>query len=242
MLKISQGVMIMGTSKQRGISESPVWEGIYSEGRSLNRYPFDMVVQFIYRNYPRSKPRAETKILEIGCGAGNNLWFAAREGFNVTGVDSSPSAIEYARKRFADDGLAGDLLVADFTDLSFPDDKFDFVIDRASITCTTFESAQQIIGKIHRSMSLGGKFFFNPYSDHDSSFVSGKLSPDGRTIDISAGTKMGVGPIYFYSKREILALFAENWKLLSLRHLEITEEIEPLYLCHAEWIAIAEKI
>ncbi len=232
----------MGPRKERSISDSPVWEEIYSGGRSLNRYPFDMVVQFIYRNYPRSKPRAETRILEIGCGAGNNLWFAAREGFNVTGVDSSPSAIEYARTRFSEDGLTGDFQVADFTDLSFPADTFDLVIDRASITCVTFESAQQIVAGVHRMMTLGGKFFFNPYSDHDSSFVSGKLSSDGRTIDISAGTKMGVGPIYFYSKREIHSLFAEHWKLVSLRHLEIMEEIEPLYLCHAEWIAIAEKI
>lgn len=232
----------MGTSKGKSISESPTWEEMYSKGRALNRYPFDMVVQFIYRNYPRSKPRAETRILEIGCGVGNNLWFAAREGFNVTGVDVSPSAIKYARERFAEDGLNGDFQVADFIDLSFPDGVFDLVFDRAAITCTTFGSTQQIIAKIHRMLKLGGKFFFNPYSDHDSSFVGGKLSPDGRTIDITAGTKIGIGPIYFYSKRDILTLFAKHWKLVSLRHVEIMEEIEPLYLSHAEWIAIAEKI
>jgi hypothetical protein len=86
-----------------------------------------------------------------------------------------------------------------------------------------------------------GKFFFNPYSDHDSSYVSGKPSPDGRTVDIQEGTKVGVGAIYFYSKRDVFRLFSKGWKLISLRHLALVEELEPFYSCHAEWIAIVEK-
>ena len=232
----------MSTTKQAASDVGPVWESIYSEGKALNRYPFDFVVQFIYRNYSRSKPRSETKILEIGCGAGNNLWFAAREGFSVAGVDGSPSAVEYARKRFAEDGLKGDLRVADFASLPFLDNTFDFVLDRASLTCSTFEAAQKTVAEVRRVLAPGGKFFFNPYSDHDTSYVAGKPSPDGRTVDITIGTKAGVGASYFYSKREILALFAKGWKLVSLRHVEVMEEIEPLYLCQADWIAIAEKI
>jgi ubiquinone/menaquinone biosynthesis C-methylase UbiE len=231
------------TSKKAAASDvGPVWESIYSDGKALNRYPFDQVVTFLYRNYSRSKPRAETKILEIGCGAGNNLWFAAREGFTVSGVDGSPSAIEYAQKRFAEDGLKGDFRVADFTVLPHADGQFDFVIDRASLTCSTFASAQKTVSEVHRVLARGGRFFFNPYSDRDTSYVAGKTSPDGRTVEITDGTKMGVGAIYFYSKRDILTLFSFGWKLVSLRHLEFMEELEPRYLCHAEWIAIAEKI
>src|SRR5512136_2850072 len=93
-----------------------IWEDdIYSKGQQLNRYPFDIAVSFIYRNYPRHKSRHDVRILEVGCGAGNNLWFAAREGFLVAGIDASESAIAYARKRFAEEGLKGTLLVAEFT-------------------------------------------------------------------------------------------------------------------------------
>jgi len=232
----------MSNKKQPTSPVSHTWEGIYSEGRALNRYPFDSVVQFIYRNYSRAKPRVETNILEIGCGAGNNLWFAAREGFTVFGIDGSPSAIKYAQKRLADEGLKGDLRVADFIKLPYEDDTFDFVIDRAALTCSTTSDAAKTIAEVHRVLLPGGKFFFNPYSDHHSSHVSGKPGANGLTVDISGGTLTGIGPVRFYGKREILGMFGEGWKVTSLRHVEFMEEQAPPYDCHAEWILTAEKV
>ncbi len=219
-----------------------LWEEtIYSKGQALNRYPFDQVVSFIYRNYARTKPRAETRILEIGCGAGNNLWFAAREGFSVTGIDGSSSAIEYARQRFASDGLQGEFQVGDFIHLPFPDQTFDFVIDRAALTCSGRAAAMETVRQVRRVLVPEGKFFFNPYSDRHSSFASGVPGEDGVTTDISAGTLVGIGPIFFYGKRDLLDLFAEGWKLLSIRHVEFMEELQPPYLSHAEWIVIAAR-
>jgi ubiquinone/menaquinone biosynthesis C-methylase UbiE len=179
--------------------------------------------------------------MEIGCGAGNNLWFAAREGFSVAGVDGSPSAIKFAQKRFSDEGLNGDLRVADFIKLPFQDNAFDFVIDREALTCSPFADAQKTVAEVHRVLAPGGKFFFNPYSDRHSSFASGKPGPGGVTVDISGGTLTDIGPIFFYGKRDLHSLFATGWKLVSMRHIEYMEELEPLYNCHAEWIVVAEK-
>jgi len=232
----------MPEKKQPLSAVGPVWEGIYSDGQALNRYPFDSVVQFIYRNFSRSKPRSETRILEIGCGAGNNLWFAAREGFRVAGVDGSPSAIEFARKRFAEEGLEGDLRVADFIHLPFEDDTFDFVIDRAALTCSTFPEARQAVAEVRRVLIPDGKFFFTPYSDRHSSFVSGRPGKDGLTVDISGGSLTGIGPITFYGKRDVLDIFSAGWKVVSLRHVELTEVLEPETLVHAEWLAVAQKL
>jgi 2-polyprenyl-3-methyl-5-hydroxy-6-metoxy-1,4-benzoquinol methylase len=77
----------------------PIWEEKYSAGHA-QRYPWDPVVTFIFRNAPRDRPRSEVRILEVGCGTASNLWFAAREGFNVAGVDGGESAIAYAKQRF----------------------------------------------------------------------------------------------------------------------------------------------
>jgi ubiquinone/menaquinone biosynthesis C-methylase UbiE len=218
-----------------------IWEGIYGQGQQLNRYPFDQVVSFVYRHAPRQKPRQQVSILEIGCGAGNNLWFAAREGFSVAGIDVSASAIEYARKRFAEESLQGDFRVGDFGQLPFEDERFDLVIDRGALTCSGLSAARGTIAEVHRVLLPGGKFYFNPYSDRHSSYVSGQPGPDGLTTEISAGTMTGIGAIYFYSKREMLSALSEGWTLLSLRHVEYMEELGPQYLAHAEWIAVAQK-
>src|SRR4051812_35105178 len=82
----------------------PVWEERYAAG-AQQRYPWSQVVSFVMRNRPRDKAIEDTHILEIGCGTGGNLWFAAREGFRVTGSDGSTAAVAAAERRFADDGL-----------------------------------------------------------------------------------------------------------------------------------------
>jgi SAM-dependent methyltransferase len=227
---------------ETGPAFDPIWETeIYGEGKHLNRYPFDIVVSFIYRHYPRQIPRNQVSILEIGCGAGNNLWFASREGFRVAGIDGSRSSIEYARSRFAEEGLSGDFRVGDFTDLPFDDDAFDLVIDRGAITCCGLMPAQQAVRAAWRVLKPGGKFLCNPYSDRHSSNVSGRPGPDGLRLGISAGALVGVGQLCFYGRRDVERMFASRWKLLSMQHLELVETLEPLYSVHAEWRIIVEK-
>ena len=59
-------------------------------------------------------------ILELGCGSGRVLLHLAREGFETTGVDSSPSMLALARRRLArQPSIAGriSLLEENFTSL-----------------------------------------------------------------------------------------------------------------------------
>ena len=217
-----------------------IWENLYSQGHS-QRYPWDAVVSFVFRNYPKHKSRQEVKILEVGCGSGGNLWFAAREGFSVSGIDSSPSAIAYAQNRFNEDNLTGDFQIGSFSQLPFKDDFFDLVIDRGAITCCGFSVANQAVSEIRRVLQIEGKFFCNPYSDRHSSYVSGKHGADGLIVEISDGTLTGVGQICFYGRRDVETLFAEGWNILSLQHLEWTEQSQPKYTVHAEWRVIAKK-
>jgi SAM-dependent methyltransferase len=220
----------------------PVWENdVYAEGRHLNRWPFDMVVSFVFRHAPRDRPRSAVRILEVGCGAGNNLLFAAREGFSVAGLDGSRSALDYARRRFAEEGLEADLRVGDFTSLPFPDGTFDLAVDRGAITCCGRTAATRALAEIRRVLADGGKFLFNPYSDRHSSHVSGRPGPDGVTQDITGGTLVGVGPLCFYGREPVRVLFHDGWKVESMEHLEIRQELECARGLHAEWRVVAQK-
>jgi ubiquinone/menaquinone biosynthesis C-methylase UbiE len=149
--------------------------------------------------------------------------------------------VTYAKLRLSEDGLNGDFRVGDFTQLPFGSDYFDLVIDRGAITCCSLSAAERAVAEVRRVLQSGGKFLFNPYSQRHSSFASGRPGPDGLTLDISAGTLVGVGQICFYGRQQVDTLFGQGWKPLSIQHLEIVEEIQPQDRVHAEWRVIAEK-
>lgn len=219
-----------------------IWENeIYGEGKNIARYPYDSIVSFIYRNFPRNKPRNEIKILEVGCGTGNNLWFAAREGFSVTGIEGSQTAVEYAQNRFREEGLQGEFVVGDFTTLPFPDHSFDLVFDRGAIVCVNFNGGKKVCSEVNRVLKSGGRFFFNPYSDRHTSFESGELRPDGLVVNIKDGTLSGVGGLCFYGRQHILKILGSAWNIRSIQHKEVCNHTEPRVSIHADWEIIAEK-
>lgn len=222
---------------------STVWEQeIYSQGHHLNRYPYDNVVSFLFRHYPNNKKREDIKILEVGCGAGNNLWFAAREGFSVTGIDGSSSAIKYAKERLANEGLTGNFIVGDFTKLPFENNMFDIVIDRCSIVCCSLEAGKQAIREVNKVLQPGGLFFFNTYSQVHTSFTSGKLQKDGFVNQITEGDLKGLGSLCFYSHKDILEAFSDRWEITTVTHKEHKELKGSNQLIHAEWEVIARKV
>lgn len=220
-------------------SFDPVWTELYEAGQQLCRWPWDSVVTFVLREAPRDRPRAEVRILEVGCGAGANLWFAAREGFSVAGVDASPPAVAEAWRRFEADGLDADLRIADFTELPFADASFDLAIDRAALSCCGFSTAAKAVAEIHRVLRPGGRFFFNPYSDRCTSAASGSEGADRLRHGIDTGSLVGVGQLCFYNRAMIGELFATGWSLLAVQHVVGEEEHEAC--SHADWRVVAEK-
>ena len=107
----------------------------------------------------RMDKKNEIRVLEVGCGAGNNLWFAAREGLLVSGIDASSAAINYAKNRFREENLEGDFRIGDFTDLPFDDHFFDLVIDRAAITSTGLSNSLKAIKEVNLDLEQLPTFF-----------------------------------------------------------------------------------
>ncbi len=158
--------------------------------------------------------------MEVGFGSASNLWFAAREGFKVAGVEGSSSAVDFAVERFKSENLSGDLRVRDFTSLPFEDDSFDLVIDRASLCCVGAEAQKQAIAEVHRCLRKGGRFLHNGYGDSHSSMRAGELGADGLINNITGGKLVGVGQIHFTSLSEINERFADDWNLVQLQRRE----------------------
>src|SRR5215204_6784204 len=105
----------------------------HAEAPEGSRYLFEQVERRRYELEPFIPTYADFEgacgesVLEVGVGLGTDLARFARAGALVSGVDFSERSVELVRRRLAQDGLPGDVLVADAENLPFPDEAFDRV-------------------------------------------------------------------------------------------------------------------
>jgi SAM-dependent methyltransferase len=98
--------------------------------------------------------------LDIGCGTGALSCQLAQVGFDVVGIDISPSAIAFARKMASARGLPITFKVADLCTYSLDVDRFDLIIDGHLLHCIVFEHERHnLLVKLRRSLRLGGEFW-----------------------------------------------------------------------------------
>ena len=215
----------------------PVWEQSYSRGHG-GRWPWDAVVTFVFRNRPRDRVG---QLLELGCGVGPNVRFAAREGLAVAGIDGSAAAIDRLHEALRTEGLEADLRVGVFPELPWPDHRFDLVIDRASLTCVGRSVTAATLEEVWRVLRPGGRLFMNVYAADHRSAASGHEDEDGVRHGIDAGALVGFGGICFWSEAQLRAVLAARpWRLLQLDHVQSTSALLEGDK-HAEWRAVVER-
>ncbi|MFE4827703.1 class I SAM-dependent methyltransferase [Streptomyces sp. NPDC056672] len=90
------------------------------------------------------------KVLDAGCGLGENAILLAGQGYEVTGVDGSPSAIEQAGQRASAHGVEVRFLVADATELQGAGTGFDTVLDSGLYHCLNDEQRSAYAAALHR--------------------------------------------------------------------------------------------
>lgn len=76
-----------------------------------------------------------SRAMELGCGTGTNAVFLAQQGFDVTAVDCSPLALNQARQKATDVGVAVEFILADVERFGAGMEPFDFVFDRGVYHC-----------------------------------------------------------------------------------------------------------
>jgi len=107
-----------------GVTPLERWESRYAAGERGGRKPSPLVIQAM--DFGGAPGRA----LDLACGAGRNALLLAKNGWDVTAVDGSPTAIQVVQRRAKRLGVEIDARVIDLvTDapLPFPDQAFDLV-------------------------------------------------------------------------------------------------------------------
>jgi SAM-dependent methyltransferase len=138
------------------------WDASY---RAETPPPWD-----IGRPQPRIAALAETgalrgRLLDCGCGTGENGLLAASLGADVQGVDLSGYAIEQARRKAAERGLSAQFEPGDALALTTPDEPFDVVIDSGVFHSFDDDDRPRYVEVLRQQLRVGGTCYLMCFSD-----------------------------------------------------------------------------
>jgi ubiquinone/menaquinone biosynthesis C-methylase UbiE len=97
------------------------------------------------------------RLLEMGCGAGNLSIYFAQVGYNVTGIDIAPTAINWAIENAAKASVNVTFIQGDVLELAeIADASFDIVLDGRCFHCIIGDDRAQFLQAAHRVLKPGG--------------------------------------------------------------------------------------
>lgn len=139
------------------------------------------------------------KALDLCCGAGTNPVYLAKQGFDVTALDISDEAVEYARGKAGQAEVDIDLIVGDFVNLPLRKREFGFVFD---FGCFHHVEVDNRIGFIKGVHSV--------------------LEPEGTYLLVCFSYKNG--PAWNHFRREdIVELFGDYFEIEWIKHVSSLE-------------------
>ena len=225
------------------MSRADLWEEIFSY-RAWGRYPPEELVRFCAQRFYARQPRSDVRLLEIGFGTGANLWYLAREGFGVYGLEGSEVGAAQARQRLDTElvgwsrGEADRLRVGDMCDpLPWPDNRFDAVIDNDAVTCVGHDCACRVYAEMHRVSRPGGWLYVR--TPAAGTWGDGMGEQHGHNAwRCSEGPFVGTGVVRFASETD-LATLLKPWNVLQIE--QVSRTLENRKKVHTEWVIIAQK-
>jgi len=152
------------------------------------------------------------RTIDLGCGAGNYAIYLAGLRFDVTGVDSSPTAIKIAGENAKKRGARCRFIVADLLgDLHEVAGMFDFAYDWEFLHHIFPEDRETYIKNVHKILNPGATYFSVCFSEKDPQFGdSGKFRK----------TRIGT-TLYFSSESELRDLVFPYFTIRELKTIEV---------------------
>ncbi|MDM8548999.1 class I SAM-dependent methyltransferase [Desulfobacterales bacterium HSG2] len=124
------------------------------------------------------------KILDLGCGFGEQSLTFLKRGAIVYGIDISPNYIDHATQQALTAGFLKDdfsFKVMDAHTLEFENDTFDIVIGYGILHHLDYKIT---LGEVHRVLKPGGRALFQEcLADNPLLKLFRVLTPDARTVD-----------------------------------------------------------
>ena len=215
------------------MSFSVEWESIYEANQQMSIWPWSDLVSYVMR-YARPKKPEVCNVLELGCGAGANIEFFKWLGVNYFALEGSPTMVLMLKEKFPE--FSKGIQVGDFTKTIPFLERFDIVVDRASLTHNDTKSIQRSLKIIYEKMKPGASFVgIDWFSTNHSDFQRGTKLKDGFTCsDFNRGQFKDVGLVHFSNKSHILELF-KDFKIKTLEEKIVSKSIPSANHIFASW-------
>jgi len=206
-----------------------LWEELHGDAQFRPRYPHELVVQFVFKHFPRDRA-GETAILDHGCGGGRHTIFLAENGYQAFGADISQAGLRSTKKSLEQRGLEASLSqIAEDEKLAYPDSYFDGIISFGVLYYLSSKQINLAVAELTRVLKPGGCLCAVVRSSKDHRLVASRPIGDGDYIigaidngkdRIKSKNENGM-LIHFFTKPEIKKRF-KNFKNLSIDTMNIT--------------------
>ena len=160
------------------------------------------------------------RVLDSGCGTGEQTLLAAARGADAVGVDVSGLAIRRAREKAAERGLVARFEVGDALRLADLGLTFDVIIDSGVFHVFDDESRARYVTSLASVLRPGGRCYLMCFSDHQ----PGTCGP--RRV----------------SQDELRAAFSHGWTVVSIEAATFDVNRAGIGIPFAEaWLAVMER-
>jgi SAM-dependent methyltransferase len=105
------------------------------------------------------------RVVDVGCGTGENALHLASRGLDVTGVDGAPTAIDQARQKAQLRGLGAAFIVADALQLETLERTFDGALDCGLFHTFSDDERIRFQQSLHSVLTPGARYVLLCFSD-----------------------------------------------------------------------------
>jgi ubiquinone/menaquinone biosynthesis C-methylase UbiE len=213
------------------------WDDIFQK-KTWGKYPHDVLISFIAKNFYNVPNRKQIKILEIGSGSGANIWYLTREGFDARGIDGSPTGVQQTIDYLAQDGLKAEMSIDDVTKINYPDNYFNCVIDFGCTGGNSLTDTKKIIKEAYRVLKKDG-LFFSECVANGSDMGSFERNIDNEYFNFSEGPFAGLGFWKSINRNQINEVYGEDFNINSVDFINSSVNNGQYFI--NKWIIVCSK-
>lgn len=150
--------------------QKKLWTDKWSAGK------VKVVNNYARRSFSEIKKNSGLKtLLDLGCGAGQDAVYFAKQGLRVTAADFSEAGIKLVPKKISN--LQS--LCLDISDINLKSNSFDIIYAHLSLHYFDDNATTQIFDKLYSVLKKGGLIFIKCKSTGDALYgVGEKIGPD----------------------------------------------------------------